>query len=65
VPLIDVHMARGRTDEQKRALLTAVTNAVRDSIGAPLESIRVWISEFDAGEYMVGGELLADRKAQS
>jgi 4-oxalocrotonate tautomerase len=56
-------MAAGRTDAQKRALLEAVTEAVRSSIGASLESIRVWISEFPPTEYMAGGVLLADRQA--
>lgn len=62
MPLIEVHMIEGRTDEQKRKLLEAVTNAVNESIGAPLSSIRVWIREFSARDYMVAGELMADRK---
>ena len=62
MPLIQVNLAAGRTDEQKRALLSAITDAVHTSIGAPLDSIRVWIAEFEATEYMRGGELLADRR---
>jgi 4-oxalocrotonate tautomerase len=62
VPLIQVNLAAGRTDEQKRALLSAITDAVHTSIGAPLDSIRVWIAEFEATEYMQAGELLADRR---
>ena len=62
MPLIQVNLASGRTDEQKRALLTAITDAVQTSIGAPLESIRVWIAEFEPTEYMQAGELLADRR---
>lgn len=63
MPLIQVNLAAGRTDEQKRALLAAITEAVQTSIGAPLASIRVWISEFEPSEYMAAGELLADRQA--
>lgn len=63
MPLIQVNMAGGRTDEQKRALLEAITDAVRRSIDAPLESIRVWISEFQPTEYMAAGTLLADRRS--
>jgi 4-oxalocrotonate tautomerase len=63
MPLIQINLASGRTAAQKRALLQAVTDAVESSIGAPLESIRVWISEFEPTEYMAGGELLADRQA--
>jgi 4-oxalocrotonate tautomerase len=62
MPLIQVNLAAGRTDEQKRALLSAITEAVRTSIAAPLDSIRVWIAEFEPTEYMQAGELLADRR---
>ena len=46
MPLVEIHLLEGRTDDQKKALLRAVTAAVHDSVGAPLESIRVWIPEF-------------------
>lgn len=62
MPLVEIHLLEGRTDEQKKALLTAVTAAVHDSIGAPLESIRVWVQEFTPKEYMISGVLAADRK---
>jgi 4-oxalocrotonate tautomerase len=65
VPLIQVNLAAGRTDAQKRALLTAITDAVHTSIGAPLESIRVWLVEFEPTEYMQAGELLADIRARA
>ena len=62
MPLIEIHLLEGRTAEQKRALLESVTRAVQDSIDAPLPSIRAWIQEFAPSEYMVAGELAADRK---
>jgi 4-oxalocrotonate tautomerase len=62
MPLIHVSMARGRTAEQKRALLAALTNAAQEAIGAPVGSIRVWITEFDGRDFMSGGEILADRR---
>ncbi len=62
MPLIEVHMLEGRTDEQKERLLTAVTRAVQESIGAPLSTIRVWIQELSPKEYMSGGELAAHTK---
>ena len=61
MPLIQVSMMKGRTDEEKRALLQAITDAVHGSIGAPMESIRVWIQEIAPTEFMAGGELAADR----
>jgi len=62
MPLVEIHMLEGRTDEQKMALLDGVTEAIRDSLGVPLTSIRVWIQEFSSKDFMVAGELYADRK---
>jgi 4-oxalocrotonate tautomerase len=64
MPLVHVHMAEGRTEEQKRALLHAVTQAVHQSVGAPIPSIRVWITEFAEHDFIAGGEILADRQAR-
>ncbi len=57
MPLIEVHLLEGRTDEQKEALLKAITAAVHESIDAPLSTIRVWIDEFPPKHYMIAGEL--------
>ncbi len=57
MPLIEVHMLEGRSEEQKKVLLEAITRAVHESIGAPLPSIRVWIQEFSPKEFMVAGKL--------
>jgi 4-oxalocrotonate tautomerase len=62
MPLIEIHLLEGRTDEQKKALLGAVTDAVHDSIGAPLETIRIWVQEFSPKEYMAAGVLAAEKK---
>ncbi|MBN2265750.1 MAG: tautomerase family protein, partial [Candidatus Aminicenantes bacterium] len=58
----EIHLIEGRTDEQKKALLSAVTAAVHGSIGAPLETIRVWVQEFSPREFMAAGVLAADKK---
>jgi 4-oxalocrotonate tautomerase len=62
MPLIEIHMLEGRTDAQKKALLASVTAAVQESIGAPIESIRVWIQEFSPPEYMAAGVWYGDKK---
>jgi 4-oxalocrotonate tautomerase len=61
MPLVEINLLEGRTDEQKKALLAAVTSAVHDSIGAPLESIRVWVQEFSPKDYMIAGVLASER----
>jgi 4-oxalocrotonate tautomerase len=57
MPLVEVHLLEGRTDEQKEALLKAITVAVHESIDAPFSTIRVWIDEFAPKHYMIAGEL--------
>ncbi len=64
MPLVNVHMATGRTPEQKRALMDAITDAMEEHIGAPRESVRVWITEMAPTDFMAGGELLADKQAR-
>ena len=62
MPLVHVQMAEGRSPEQKRALLDAMTDAMVEHLGAPRDSVRVWITEFAATDFMAGGELLADKQ---
>lgn len=64
MPLVNVHMAEGRTPDQKRALMDAITDAMHEHLGAPRESVRVWVNEFPATDFMAGGELLADKQAR-
>ncbi len=62
MPLVNVHMAAGRSPEAKRALMDAITDAMHAHVGAPRESVRVWIDEFPNTDYMAGGELLKDKQ---
>lgn len=62
MPLIEIHLIEGRTAAQKKALCAAVTEAVRTSIGAPVEAIRVWLHEFSPEDYMASGVWYGDRK---
>ncbi len=62
MPLIEIHLLAGRTDEQKKALCAAVSEAVRASIGVPVESIRVWLQEFSHEDFMAAGQWYGDRR---
>jgi 4-oxalocrotonate tautomerase len=65
MPFIQVHMAAGRSEAQKRAMLHAISDAVHESIGAPVESIRVWIIEFDPRAFITAGVIAADKQSLS
>ena len=64
MPLVNVHMSKGRTPEQKKALMEAITEVMHTCADAPRESVRVWITEMEATDFMAGGELLSDKKAR-
>ncbi len=62
MPLVNVTMARGRTPEQKGKMLRAIADAIHDSIGAPRDSIRVWVTEVENTDFLAGTEILADKQ---
>ncbi len=55
MPYVNVTIAAGRTAEAKKKLLESVSQAVHESIDAPLESVRVWITEVPAEDMSIGG----------
>jgi len=61
MPLIQVTMIEGRTPQQKRAMLAAITQAVNETIGAPLESIKAWVTDVPADQFMAAGTLASER----
>ncbi len=64
MPLIQIHLAEGRTEKQKKDLMTGMTDLTEKVIGVPRDSIRVWINEFPDTDYMASGELLKDKRAR-
>ena len=64
MPLIQIHLAEGRTKEQKKELMTGITDLTEKVIGAPRDSIRGWINEFPDTDYMAAGELLKEKRTR-
>ncbi|KPN73431.1 MULTISPECIES: 4-oxalocrotonate tautomerase [Neisseria] len=56
MPIIQVHMMEGRTDEQKEAVIREVTEAMIRAVGAPKESVRVLINEMPKQHFGIAGE---------
>lgn len=54
-------MIEGRTDEQKRALVKEVTEAVSRTVNAPVENVTVFIEEMPKNHYGVAGVLFSDK----
>ncbi|TDK63931.1 4-oxalocrotonate tautomerase [Bacillus salipaludis] len=61
MPIITVKMLEGRSDEQKRALVEKVTEAVSETAGAPKENISIIIEEMSKNHYAVAGVRAIDK----
>ena len=64
MPLIEVTMIEGRTPQQVKSLIMALTEAVESSIQAPRDSIRVVIREVPATHWGRGGVSLAEERSK-
>ena len=45
MPIAQVHIMEGRSDEQKELLIAEVTRAIAHSLDAPAQNVRVMITE--------------------
>ncbi len=61
MPYVTVKMLEGRTEEQKRALVEKVTEAVVETTGATTEKVTVFIEEMTKNHYAVGGKRFSDQ----
>jgi 4-oxalocrotonate tautomerase len=55
MPIIQITLVAGRTDEQKAAMYKEVTEAVHRTLGAPRENVRIMINEIPAKHFAVAG----------
>jgi 4-oxalocrotonate tautomerase len=62
MPLVEVTLVEGRTPEQLRTLITALTSAVETSIAAPRDSIRVVLRELPPTHWAAGDVTIAERR---
>lgn len=62
MPYVTVKMLEGRSEEQKRAMVEKVTDAVSETSGAPKENIVVFIEEMSKNHYGVAGKRLSDNE---
>ena len=63
MPIVEVTLVRGRPPEELRAMISAVTTAVSESIAAPVASIRVIIREVPTTHFAAGDVTIAERQA--
>ena len=55
MPLAEITMIEGRTEDQKRAVIEKVTQALVEAVGAPIQTVRVVIREVPNTNRGIGG----------
>jgi len=61
MPIMHVHLIEGRTEEQKARLIDALTRATVDALDAPIESVRVVITEVPNTNFGIAGQTAKQR----
>lgn len=56
MPIAQINIIEGRSDEKKEKLIKEVSLAIANSLDAPIESIRVIINEMPKQHYGIAGE---------
>ncbi|MBU0589812.1 MAG: 4-oxalocrotonate tautomerase [Gammaproteobacteria bacterium] len=62
MPTIRVEMFEGRTDEQKKDFVKAITEATVQTLGSSPEAVDVLLFEIKRSDWATGGVLWSDRK---
>lgn len=62
MPIIHVHMFEGRTVEQKRKLVGAMTEAVVKSINVQADAVRIILHDIRKHDLAVAGVLALDKE---
>ncbi|MBS97490.1 MAG: 2-hydroxymuconate tautomerase [Oceanospirillaceae bacterium] len=56
MPVAQLHIMEGRSDEMKERLIDEVSEAIARSLEAPKESVRVIITEMPKQHFGIGGQ---------
>ena len=61
MPLIQVQMFSGRTSEQKRNLVRALTDAFVQAAGSTPDAVDVILTDVEKSDWAQGGEFFSDK----
>jgi 4-oxalocrotonate tautomerase len=62
MPTIRVELFEGRTPEQKKAFVKALTQACVDTLGSKPEGVDVLLYDIKPSDWATGGELWSEKK---
>ncbi|GAB3777164.1 4-oxalocrotonate tautomerase [Ramlibacter monticola] len=64
MPTIRVELFEGRTPEQKKNLVKALTQACVETLGSKAESVDILLYDIQPTDWATGGELWSEKKKQ-
>jgi len=64
LPIIHVQIVDGRSEEDIKSLVGALTNATSENLNVPKERVRVLVQEVPETHWAVGGKVMKDLKAE-
>ena len=62
MPLIQVQMFAGRTPQQKRDLVGALTDAFVETAGSTPDSVDIILTDVEQSDWAQGGELFSEKQ---
>ncbi len=62
MPIIHIDLFKGRTVDQKRAMVKRVTEAISETLNCPKEAVSIIIKEMEFENYAKGGKLEIDSR---
>jgi 4-oxalocrotonate tautomerase len=60
MPFAQIYLLEGRTEEQKRAVIEKVTQALVEAVGAPVNTVRVLIQDVPKTNWGIAGTSAKD-----
>lgn len=69
MPIIHIHLMEGRPPELLESLIRDVSRTASETLGSPIENVRVVVNEMQPHQFGIGGrphrEAAAERRARS
>ena len=60
MPVVNIYMWSGRTDEQKRNLATGITKVFEDAAGVQPEALHIIFQDIPKNDWATAGKLCSD-----
>lgn len=64
MPIAQISIVAGRSPEKVQRMAEAVTRTIAETLDAPIETVRVLITEVPPERWYAGGESMATRRAR-